>query len=93
MIQYSPTYQFDGPVARQRDDSSGGIPPVGSFDEPHTQIFMPALGRYLLQYFPVFLLGSIFGKLMSDSGAAAVIGHSVAQRIGAKRSVLAVVLA
>ena len=36
MIQYSPTYQFDGPVARQRDDSSGDIPAVGTFDEPHT---------------------------------------------------------
>ncbi len=59
----------------------------------YTQVFMPALGRYLLQYFPLFLLGSIFGKLMSDSGAAAVIGHFIAQRIGAKRSVLAVVLA
>ena len=24
----------------------------------YTQVFMPALGGYLLQYFPVFLLGS-----------------------------------
>ena len=30
----------------------------------YTQVFMPALGRYLLQYFPVFLLGAIFGKLI-----------------------------
>ena len=59
----------------------------------YTQVFMPALGRYLLQYFPIFLLGSIFGKLMSDSGAAAVIGQFVAQRLGAERSVLAVILA
>ena len=59
----------------------------------YTQVFMPALGGYLLQYFPVFLLGSIFGKLMSDSGAAAVIGRFVAFRLGAERGVLAVVLA
>lgn len=59
----------------------------------YTQVFMPALGRYLLQYFPIFLLGSIFGKLMSDSGAAAVIGQFVAQRMGAERGLLAVVLA
>ena len=59
----------------------------------YTQVFMPALGGYLLQYFPVFLLGSIFGKLMSDSGAAAVIGRFVAFRLGADRGLLAVVVA
>ena len=59
----------------------------------YTQVFMPALGRYLLQYFPIFLLGSIFGKLMSDSGAAAVIGRFVARKMGAERGLLAVVLA
>ncbi len=59
----------------------------------YTQVFMPALGRYLLQYFPIFLLGSIFGKLMSDSGAAAVIGQFVARKMGAERGLLAVVLA
>ncbi len=59
----------------------------------YTQVFMSALGRYLLQYFPIFLLGAIFGKLMSDSGAAAVIGRFVALRLGAERSVLAVILA
>ena len=59
----------------------------------YTQVFMPALGGYLLQYFPVFLLGSIFGKLMSDSGAAAVIGRFVASKLGAERGVLAVIVA
>ncbi len=59
----------------------------------YTQVFMPALGGYLLQYFPVFLLGSILGKLMSDSGAAAVIGRFVAFKLGAERGVLAVILA
>ena len=59
----------------------------------YTQVFMPALGGYLLQYFPVFLLGAIFGKLMSDSGAAATIARFIARGIGAERGVLAVVLA
>ena len=59
----------------------------------YTQVFMPALGRYLLQYFPIFLLGSIFGRLMNDSGAAAVIGQFVARKMGAERGLLAVVLA
>jgi H+/gluconate symporter-like permease len=28
----------------------------------YTQVFMKAMGGYLIQYFPLFLLGSIFGK-------------------------------
>ena len=59
----------------------------------YTQVFMPALGRYLLQYFPIFLLGSIFGKLMRDSGAASIIGQFIARKIGPERGLLAVVLA
>ena len=27
----------------------------------YTQVFMPALAGYLLNYFPLFLLGAIFG--------------------------------
>ena len=40
---------------------------------------MPALGKYLIQYFPVFLLGAIFGKLMDDSGSARVIAHWIVE--------------
>ncbi len=63
-------------------------PLLGSY----TQIFMPALGSYLLKYFPLFLLGAIFGKLMGDSGAAEVIGESISKKIGAHRAALAIVL-
>lgn len=59
----------------------------------YTQIFMPALGSYLLKYFPIFLLGAIFGKLMSVSGAAKSVGQMVAGLIGKERAILAVVLA
>ncbi len=41
---------------------------LASFERPllasYTQIFMTATGDFIVQYFPVFLLGSIFGKLM-----------------------------
>ncbi len=66
-----------------------GTPYMGVY----TQVFMPALGGYLLKYFPIFLLGSIFGKFMSDSGAAEVIGQFIAGKLGSERGVLAVVLA
>jgi H+/gluconate symporter-like permease len=59
----------------------------------YTQVFMPALGKYLLQYFPIFLLGAIFGKLMSLSGAASSIGELIVKSIGTKRAVMATVLA
>lgn len=59
----------------------------------YTQIFMPALGNYLLKYFPIFMLGAIFGKLMSDSGAATSISQFIARKIGKQRAILAVVMA
>lgn len=58
----------------------------------YTQVFMPALGNYLLQYFPIFILGSIFGKMMSDSGAAFSISNFITKKLGPKHAILAVVL-
>ena len=30
----------------------------------YTQVFMPALGGFVIAFFPLFLLGAVFGKLM-----------------------------
>lgn len=59
----------------------------------YTQVFMGALGKYVIQYFPVFLLGAIFGKLMNDSRAAEVIGETISKKLGSKHAILATVLA
>ncbi|MBN2294824.1 MAG: GntP family permease [Pirellulales bacterium] len=59
----------------------------------YTQIFMPGLGRFVVDYFPVFLLGAIFGKLMEGSGSAKVISHKIAESLGTRHAVLAIVLA
>ncbi len=59
----------------------------------YTQVFMPALGNYLLQYFPIFALGSIFGKMMNDSGAAYSIAKFISQKLGSSNAILAVILA
>lgn len=59
----------------------------------YTQVFMGALGKYVIQYFPIFLLGAIFGKLMNDSRAAEVIGETISRKVGAKHAILATVLA
>ncbi len=68
---------------------AGDTPLLGTY----TQVFMTALGKYVVQYFPLFLLGAIFGKLMEDSGSARVIAHWIVERTGAERVLLAVVLA
>lgn len=57
----------------------------------YTQIFMPALSKYLLQYFPMFILGAIFGKIMNDSGAASTIAGFISRKLGSKYAILAVV--
>ncbi len=59
----------------------------------YTQVFMGALGKYVIQYFPIFLLGAIFGKLINDSRAAEVIGETISKRLGSKHAILATVLA
>ncbi|MEQ1692852.1 MAG: GntP family permease, partial [Gemmatimonas sp.] len=58
----------------------------------YTQVFMTGLGGFLIKYFPLFLLGAIFGRLMSDSGAADTIARAIVLRIGAHRAVMALVL-
>lgn len=42
----------------------------------YTQVFMKELGGYLIKFFPLFMLGAIFGKLMDDSGSARSIALS-----------------
>ena len=58
-----------------------------------TQTFMGSAAGFLASFFPLFLLGALFGKLMDDSGSVAAIARFMTQRLGAQRAVLAVVLA
>jgi H+/gluconate symporter-like permease len=58
-----------------------------------TITFMGAAAGFILQFFPLFLLGAVFGKLMEDSGSVTAIARWMTERLGAKRAVLAVVLA
>ncbi|MEM1272377.1 MAG: GntP family permease [Pseudomonadota bacterium] len=66
-----------------------GGPILGTY----TQVFLPALGEYLVRFFPLFLLGAIFGKVMQDTGSAASIANGIISKLGANRSALAVVAA
>jgi H+/gluconate symporter-like permease len=59
----------------------------------YTQVFMAELGKYLAKFFPLFMLGALFGKVMDDTGAARVIARQIANWAGQKRAILAIVLA
>jgi H+/gluconate symporter-like permease len=58
-----------------------------------TQTFMRGTAHFLAQFFPLFLLGALFGKLMDDSGSVTAIADFMTGRLGERRAILAVVLA
>jgi H+/gluconate symporter-like permease len=67
----------------------GDLPFLASY----TQLYMPAFGSYFATYYPLFLLGAVFGKLMDESGSARAIAHAIVGWIGGQRAILAIVLA
>jgi len=58
-----------------------------------TQTFMGNAAQFVAQFFPIFLLGAVFGKLMEDSGSVSAIARFMTDKLGPRRAVLAVVLA
>jgi H+/gluconate symporter-like permease len=58
-----------------------------------TQTFMGNAAQFLAQFFPLFLLGALFGKLMDDSGSVRAISRFMTERLGPRHAILAVVLA
>jgi H+/gluconate symporter-like permease len=58
-----------------------------------TQTFMGGTSRFVAQWFPMFLLGGLFGKLMEDSRSISAIARSLTERLGTGRTMLSVVLA
>lgn len=59
----------------------------------YTETFMTNAANYVKSFFPIFLLGAIFGKVMELSGAASSIAHTIVKALGSNRAILAVVLA
>jgi H+/gluconate symporter-like permease len=58
-----------------------------------TETFMAGAAKFLAEFFPLFLLGALLGKLMDDSGSVQAIASSMTKYLGSKRAILAVVLA
>ena len=58
-----------------------------------TQTFMIGAAAFVAQFFPIFLLGALFGKLMEDSGSVQSVARFIGDSLGPRRAILAVVLA
>jgi len=67
----------------------GGLPLLDTF----LDTFMSGATGYLVAFFPMFLLGAVFGKVMENTGAAASVGNWVIDKIGSKNAIIAVVAA
>jgi H+/gluconate symporter-like permease len=67
----------------------GGEPLLANW----TQTFMGGAAGFLAQFFPLFLLGAVFGKLMEDSGSVSTVAEFMIKSLGERHVMLAVVLA
>lgn len=77
------------PIAASIAVIMSGAPLLASY----TQIFMPALGRFMVAFFPLFLVGAIFGRLMSVSGYAQDLAGWISGLLGPRFAILVTVLA
>jgi len=55
-------------------------------------VYLIKAAEYIGKYFPVFLFGAIFAKLMEEGGLAKSIANKIVDLLGAKRAILAVIL-
>ena len=55
--------------------------------------YMQGFSGFVSNWFFMFLLGALFGKMMEDSGAADSVAAALVNRFGMKRAALAVIIA
>ncbi|ALO46838.1 GntP family permease [Pseudohongiella spirulinae] len=67
--------------------------PLFADDVNFVQSYMSGFTGFIASWFFMFLLGSIFGKFMEDTGAADSVAAWITGRLGKQRAVLAVVIA
>lgn len=76
-----------GPVCALFVAATGGLKLL----EAYTKTYMSGAANYFSSWFPTFLLGALFGKIMEDSGAAEAVAHWIVQKLGKERAIIAVV--
>lgn len=75
--------------------SAGVVAIFGGLDllEAYTGPYMQGFADFTKEWFPLFMLGSIFGKLMEVSGMAQSVASKIIQIIGVKQATIGVVIA
>ncbi|MFO7291186.1 MAG: GntP family permease [Bacillota bacterium] len=75
--------------------SAGVVALTGGLDllDAYKDTYMGGFVGFARQWFPVFMLGAVFGKLMEDTGMAQSVAVSLSRLIGKKRAILGVFLA
>lgn len=58
----------------------------------YTEVYMVGFANFIKNYFPLFMTGAVFAKLMEEAGYAKSIAHFITNKLGKNKSVLAVVL-
>lgn len=74
------------PIAAGVVALTGGLDLLQSYTGPYMQGFVD----FAKTYFPLFMLGAIFGKLMEVTNMANSVASAIARVIGDKRAILAV---
>lgn len=74
--------------------AAGVVALTGGLDllDAYTNTYMSGFVNFAKQWFPVFMLSAIFGKLMEDTGMAKSIAVVLSRLMGTKRAILGVVL-
>jgi len=85
-----------GPLCALIVAMTSGIPVFSSGVEEQADLltnYMSGFSGFVQAWFLMFLLGSLFGKLMEESGSADSVSKWIVSKLGMKHAVLAVVLA
>jgi H+/gluconate symporter-like permease len=74
--------------------AAGVVALTGGLDllDAYKDTYMGGFVGFAKAWFPVFLLGAIFGKLMEDSGMARSVAVALTKLIGTQRAILGVVV-
>ncbi|WKE67089.1 SLC13 family permease [Gallaecimonas kandeliae] len=72
---------------------TGGVPFWSGGKGDFVSGYMNGFGGFISAWFLMFLLGSLFGKFMEDTGAAESLARAIVRKLGPQHAALAVVLA
>lgn len=58
----------------------------------YSELYMTKAAEYIKTYYPVFLLGAVFAKIMEEGGLASSVAAKIVSVLGREKAVLAVLL-